>query len=111
MAWELSREGRRTVVIERGLIGGSCPNIAWLPSKNVIHSAKTADLVQHAAEYGQLTKPAGTDLAGVLQRKRKMVDGLIEIHRKRFAANGLEFLLCGGRFVAPRAAKAIVCSY
>jgi pyruvate/2-oxoglutarate dehydrogenase complex dihydrolipoamide dehydrogenase (E3) component len=102
MAWELARQGRRTVVVERGLIGGSCPNIACLPSKNVIHSAKIADLVQHAAEYGQLSKPAGTEMAGVLRRKRKMVDDLVEIHRKRFAANGLEFLLGEGRFVAPR---------
>ncbi|HEY2529468.1 MAG TPA: mercuric reductase [Xanthobacteraceae bacterium] len=102
LAWELAREGRRTVVVERGLIGGSCPNIACLPSKNVIHSAKVADLVRHAAEYGQRSKPAGTEMTAVLQRKRKMVDGLVEIHRKRFAANGLEFLLGDGHFLSPR---------
>src|SRR6266478_8225421 len=53
LAWELAREGHRTVVVERALIGGSCPNIACLPSKNVIHSAKVADLVRHAADYGE----------------------------------------------------------
>jgi hypothetical protein len=41
-------------------------------------------------------------MAGVRWRKRGMVDGLVEIHRKRFAADGLEFLLGDGRFVAPR---------
>jgi pyruvate/2-oxoglutarate dehydrogenase complex dihydrolipoamide dehydrogenase (E3) component len=102
MAWELARQGRRTAVIERGLIGGSCPNIACLPSKNVIHSAKVADLVRHGKAYGLQTGPAATDMAGVRQRKRAMVEGLIEIHRKRFAADGLEFLLGEGRFVAPR---------
>jgi pyruvate/2-oxoglutarate dehydrogenase complex dihydrolipoamide dehydrogenase (E3) component len=101
IAWELARQGRRTVVVERGLIGGSCPNIACLPSKNVIHSAKVADLVRHAADYGQRTGPAATDMAGVRQRKRAMVDGLIDIHRKRFAAHGLEFVLGEGRFIAP----------
>jgi pyruvate/2-oxoglutarate dehydrogenase complex dihydrolipoamide dehydrogenase (E3) component len=50
IAWELAREGRRTVVVERGLIGGSCPNIECLPSKNVIYSAKVADLVRHGKE-------------------------------------------------------------
>jgi pyruvate/2-oxoglutarate dehydrogenase complex dihydrolipoamide dehydrogenase (E3) component len=102
IAWELARQGRRTIVIERALIGGSCPNIACLPSKNVIHSAKIADFSRHAAEYGQLTAPAATDMSGVRRRKRDMIDGLVEIHRKRFEANGLEFLLGDGRFVGPR---------
>lgn len=102
LAWELAGQGRPTVVIERGLIGGACPNIACLPSKNVIHTAKVADLVRHGKEYGQRTGPVATDMAGVRRRKREMVDGLVEIHRKRFAADGLEFLLGEGRFVAPR---------
>src|SRR4051812_13468435 len=102
IAWELARQGQRTVVVERALIGGSCPNIACLPSKNVINSAKVAELVRRAASYGQRTGPVATDMADVRARKREMVDGLVEIHRKRFASNGLEFLLGVGRFVAPR---------
>src|SRR6266850_4541607 len=65
IAWELARQGRRTVVVERALIGGSCPNIACLPSKNEIRSAKVAHLFRHAAEYGQRTGLAGTDMSGV----------------------------------------------
>lgn len=102
VAWEMAKSGRRTVVIERALIGGSCPNIACMPSKNVIRSAKIAELVRHAAEYGLRTGPSTTDMDGVRQRKREMVEGMISIHRTRFAANGLEFVLCDGRFVAPR---------
>lgn len=110
IAWELARQGRPTVVIERGLIGGACPNIACLPSKNVIQSAKVADLVRHGKEYGQRTGPVATDMAGVRRRKREMVDGLVEIHRKRFAADGLEFLLGEGRFVAPRTIEVSIAS-
>ena len=102
IAWELARQGRRTVVVERALIGGSCPNVACLPSKNVIRSAKVAHLLRHAAEYGQRTGPVATDIAGVRRRKREMVDGMVESHRKRFAENGVEFLLGEGRFVGPR---------
>jgi pyruvate/2-oxoglutarate dehydrogenase complex dihydrolipoamide dehydrogenase (E3) component len=40
-AWTFAQRGQR-VVIERKYIGGSCPNIASSPSKNVIHSAKVA---------------------------------------------------------------------
>src|SRR4051812_26442996 len=101
IAWELARQGRRTVVVERALIGGSCPNIACLPSKNMIYSGKVAEMVRHAAEYGQRTAPVATDMAAVRRRKREMVNGLLELHRKRFGSNGLEFVLGEGRFVEP----------
>src|SRR5262249_51965076 len=48
LAWS----GRRTVVVERKWIGDSCPNVNCLPSKNEIWSAKVADLVHHAAKFG-----------------------------------------------------------
>src|SRR3981081_484001 len=102
IAWELARSGQRVAVVERGLIGGSCPNIAWLPSKNLIHSAKVVELVRHAATFGVRLGPWPLDMAGVRQRKRDMVDGLIAIHKARFAVDGLDFILGEGRFVAPR---------
>ena len=106
IAWELAQQGRPVVVIERALIGGSCPNIACLPSKNVIRSAKVADLVSHAASYGVRTEAATVEMEGVRQRKREMVDGMIAIHRKKFAAPNLEFLLAEGFLVGPRTVEA-----
>jgi pyruvate/2-oxoglutarate dehydrogenase complex dihydrolipoamide dehydrogenase (E3) component len=102
VAWELAKQGRPVLVIERALIGGSCPNVACLPSKNVIRSAKVADLVGRAADYGVRTSRPWTDMEGVRKRKRDMVAGMVDIHRKRFAAPGIEFVLGEGRFVAPR---------
>src|SRR5882757_887768 len=103
IAWELARQGQRVAVVERGLIGGSGPNIACLPSKNLVHSAKVADLIRHASTFGLRLGPWTLDMAGVRQRKREMVDGLIAIHQARFAVDGLEFILGAGRFVAPKA--------
>jgi hypothetical protein len=102
IAWELAQAGSRTAVIERGLVGGSCPNVAYMPSKNVIRSAKVAELFGHAKDFGVRTWPSTTDMEAVRRRKREMVEGLIGIHRTRFAANGLEFILGDGRFVGPR---------
>src|ERR1700736_5154925 len=102
IAWDLARSGQRVAVVEKGLIGGSCPNIACLPSKNIIHSAKVVDLVRHAATFGLRLGPWTSDMAGVRQCKRDMVDGLVAIHKARFAADGLDFILGEGRFVAPR---------
>jgi pyruvate/2-oxoglutarate dehydrogenase complex dihydrolipoamide dehydrogenase (E3) component len=38
LTWTMAQAGHRTAVVERKYIGGSCPNIACLPSKNVIRS-------------------------------------------------------------------------
>jgi pyruvate/2-oxoglutarate dehydrogenase complex dihydrolipoamide dehydrogenase (E3) component len=40
IAWTMAKQGKRVGLIKRKYVGGSCPNIACLPSKNVIHSAK-----------------------------------------------------------------------
>jgi Pyridine nucleotide-disulphide oxidoreductase len=45
LTWTMAQAGHRTAVVERKYIGGSCPNIACLPSKNVIRSAKAHILV------------------------------------------------------------------
>ena len=102
IAWELARGGQRVAVVEKGLIGGSCPNIACLPSKNMIHSAKIVELVRHASTFGLTLGPWTVDMAGVQQRKRELVNGLVATHKARFAADGLEFILGEGRFIAPR---------
>src|SRR5205823_15073507 len=51
IAWTLAKEGHRVASIERKYIGGSCPNIACLPSKNVIHSAKVASYFRRSEEF------------------------------------------------------------
>jgi hypothetical protein len=57
LAWYMGRSGRRTAVVERQSMGGSCPNIACLPSKNQIWSARVAHLAHHAAHFGTATGP------------------------------------------------------
>ncbi|HEX3762512.1 MAG TPA: FAD-dependent oxidoreductase [Kofleriaceae bacterium] len=106
LAWELAGHGQPVVVIERGLIGGSCPNIACLPSKNVIHSAQIANFANHAAEYGVHTQAVTVAMEGVRARKRDMVDAEIAFHRERFAMPHLTFVLAEGRLVGPRTVEA-----
>src|SRR3989440_7678664 len=86
LAWHLASSGRRTAVVERKWIGGSCPNVNCLPSKNEVWSAKVADLVHHAAQFGAGPCPAVIDMARVRQRKRDMVEGLVAMHLERYKA-------------------------
>jgi pyruvate/2-oxoglutarate dehydrogenase complex dihydrolipoamide dehydrogenase (E3) component len=102
LSWSLSREGKRTAVVERKYIGGSCPNVACLPSKNVIHSAEVAWLAKRHQEFGIQTGPISIDMAGVYARKRNMVDDLIRFHLDQYHASGAELILGEGTFVAPR---------
>ena len=76
LSWHLAASGRRTAVVERKWIGGSCPNVNCLPSKNEVWSAKVVDLIHHAAKFGLATSPAGPDMGRIRQRKRDMVEGL-----------------------------------
>src|SRR5437879_12077473 len=69
LAWTMAAAGHRTAVVERRLIGGSCPNIACLPSKNIIHSAKVRSFTARAAEFGGHIESAATQLARGRARK------------------------------------------
>src|SRR5215472_12095350 len=75
LAWTLAKQGQKTVVVERSMIGGSCVNVACLPSKNVIYSAKAVSLVHPTTDLGVVTGSMLVDMAGVARHKRQMVDG------------------------------------
>lgn len=102
MAWTMAKGGQRTAVVERKYVGGSCPNVACLPSKTVIHSAKVASLIGRHREFGIETGPVAVDMAGVYARKRDIVKGIIQVHLDKYHAAGAELIFGDGTFVAPR---------
>jgi len=102
LAWHMARAGRRTAVVERRWIGGSCPNINCMPSKNEIHSAKVASLARQGAAYGVKTERVMIDMTTVRDRKRAMVDQSIAAHLRNFESSGAELIMGSGRFVAPK---------
>ncbi len=102
VAWTMAQEGQRTAVVERKYIGGSCPNTACLPSKNIIHTAKVASLFGRHQEFGIQAENIAVNMAGVFARKRKMVDGIVQVHLDKYRASGDELIIGEGKFVAPR---------
>ena len=105
-AWTFAGEGQRVVVLDRRYIGGSCPNIACLPSKNVIHSAKVAEYVRHSEEFGISVGDFGIDMFVVRGRKRRMVTGMNEMYLDNYKKTGAEFVFATGRFVGPKTVEA-----
>ncbi len=102
LAWHLARSGQRTANVERRWIGGSCPNIACMPSKNEMWSARMAHIARHAGEFGTSTGPVSTDVAAVRARKRTMVWREVEFHLAQYKASGAELIMGSGRFVGPK---------
>ena len=100
-AWTFAAEGQRVAVIERRYIGGSCPNIACLPSKNIIHSAKIASYVRRSEEFGVPKKEFTVNMHAVRERKRSMVSGWNAVYLDNYKKSGAEFILGSGRFIGP----------
>ena len=105
IAWTLAKQGSRVSSIERKYIGGSCPNIACLPSKNVIHSAKVASYFQRGEEFGILADKWTVSMPGVRARKRQMVEDLVQMHLDNFRRTKAELVMGEGRFIADRTLK------
>src|SRR6202521_3873851 len=102
LAWHLAQSGQQTVVVERRWMGGSCPNINCLPSKNEIWSAGVAHSGRRAGAFGVTTGPISVDMAQVAKRKRDMVAGLVTFHLERYRASGAELIMGSARVVAPK---------
>src|SRR5580692_2243290 len=101
-AWTFAGAGKSVAVIDRKYIGGSCPNIACLPSKNIVHSAKVASYFRRSSEFGIACDRYTINMSGVRERKRKMVSGLNEMYLENYRKTGAQFICGTGRFIAPR---------
>src|SRR5580692_7200471 len=106
LAWTFAGRGQRVAVVERKYVGGSCPNIACLPSKNVIHTAQVAHNVRHSEEFGISIDRFQIDMPAVRNRKRKMVQGLVDTHLALYQQSGAELIMASGRFVGPKIIEA-----
>jgi pyruvate/2-oxoglutarate dehydrogenase complex dihydrolipoamide dehydrogenase (E3) component len=102
VAWHMAQSGRRTAVVESRWVGGSCPNIACMPSKNEIASAKVAHVARSGRHHGTLTGSVTVDMATVRARKREMVDRQIAKHLQIYRTSGAELIMGSGRFLAPK---------
>jgi pyruvate/2-oxoglutarate dehydrogenase complex dihydrolipoamide dehydrogenase (E3) component len=106
LAKALAGAGRRTALIEREHIGGTCVNVGCTPTKTMVASARVAYLVRRAADYGVRTASVSVDMAAVRGRKRAIVaraNGGSE--RGVLRTEGLRLYRGAARFTAPRAVE------
>lgn len=108
LAWTFAGQGQRVAVVERKYVGGSCPNIACLPSKNVIHTAQFAHDVRRSEEFGVTIDTSRINMSAVRDRKRRMVQGLVDTHLALYKQSGAELIMAVGRFVGRKTIEAIL---
>jgi pyruvate/2-oxoglutarate dehydrogenase complex dihydrolipoamide dehydrogenase (E3) component len=102
LAWHLAQSGRRVATVERRWVGGSCPAVACMPSKNEVWSARVAYLTRHADQFGTMTTGVKTNMERVRERKQKMVEREIAFHLNAYKSSGAELIMGSARFVAPK---------
>jgi pyruvate/2-oxoglutarate dehydrogenase complex dihydrolipoamide dehydrogenase (E3) component len=108
LAWDLGRSGKKIAVVERRWVGGSCPAVACLPSKNELWSARVAHLVRNAAHFGTLVDAVKTDMHAVRRRKQDMIDREIALHLNAYRESGAELIMGSGRFVGPKSIEVVL---
>lgn len=100
----LAQAGRKTAIIEREHVGGTCINEGCTPTKTMIASARVAYLAQRSVDYGVHTGAISVDLAKVRQRKRDIVDSFRTGSQQRIeAADGVDLIFGAARFTGDKA--------
>lgn len=99
---KLAQSGQRVALIEKGMVGGSCINVACIPTKTMVKSAKVAELARRAEEFGIRVTLHDSGVEGVRKRKRAVVSEMVARNQAMFDRSGMTFLLGAARFVGPR---------
>ncbi|MBN9518324.1 FAD-dependent oxidoreductase [bacterium] len=107
LAWSMASAGKRTAVVERRYVTGSCPSIACLPSKYLIHGAKVTSYFRRGAEFGIVPGDWKVEMSAVRDGKRKMVDAMVVRNQDFYRESGAELVMGQGRFVGPRTIEVV----
>jgi pyruvate/2-oxoglutarate dehydrogenase complex dihydrolipoamide dehydrogenase (E3) component len=100
-AGALSKAGRKTALIERAFVGGTCVNYGCTPTKTMIASAEAAYIARRGADYGVITGPISIDMAKVRERKRAVVELWRSGSEHGIQEDGIELIHGQARFMGP----------
>jgi pyruvate/2-oxoglutarate dehydrogenase complex dihydrolipoamide dehydrogenase (E3) component len=100
---QLGKAGRKTAVIERAHVGGTCINVGCTPTKTMVASARVAYLARRAGDYGVRATVSGVDMAAVRKRKSAIVESWRAGGQRQLESTPNVSLLFGeARFTGPK---------
>ncbi|WP_371152089.1 dihydrolipoyl dehydrogenase family protein [Buchananella felis] len=103
LAMSAAKTGQSVVMVERDKIGGTCINVACIPTKTLVGSARLLAAMRTASEHGiEADGEPRMNLTLLREHVHGVVGAMVAAHKQMFAAPGLDFVLASARFVAPR---------
>ena len=102
LAWKLARSGKKVAVVERRWVGGSCPAVACMPSKNELWSARVSHVVRQRVGVRHAHRRCQDGHGQGPERKRAMIEREIAFHLQAYKESGAELIMGSGRFVGPK---------
>ena len=103
LARALASSGRRTALVEREHVGGTCINEGCTPTKTMVASARVAYLARRGADYGVQTGPISVNLSRVRERKQAVVDSFRNGSQRLLeSTDNLNLIFGDGRFTGER---------
>src|ERR1700761_1650101 len=101
LARALAEAGKKTAMIERKDVGGTCINRGCTPTKTMVASARVAYLARRAADYGVGVGPVAIDMVKVRERKRAIVASFRQGNEKRLEKANVELIRGEASFTGP----------
>ncbi|MFF3562520.1 dihydrolipoyl dehydrogenase family protein [Streptomyces sp. NPDC002574] len=102
LAMDRARAGQRVAMVERGMIGGTCINVACIPTKSLVASARARRVVTRARQLGLIAEAPVVSAESLREHKNGVVDGMVSLNHRQFLDSGMDFVLGRARFVAER---------
>jgi pyruvate/2-oxoglutarate dehydrogenase complex dihydrolipoamide dehydrogenase (E3) component len=102
LAGALTAAGKKTALIERKDVGGTCINTGCTPTKTMVASARVAYLARRSADYGVDVTGIAIDMGRVRERKRAIVTSFRGGNEKRLEKAHVELIRGEASFTAPR---------
>lgn len=104
LAMDLAKAGQRVAMVERGMIGGTCINVACIPTKTLVTSARALRTLRQARDLGMIAD-GHPDLNLLRAHKNGVVEGMVAGNRKMFLDSGMDLVIGTARFIGPRTAN------
>ncbi|MGW4789533.1 FAD-dependent oxidoreductase, partial [Streptomyces sp. NPDC004230] len=103
LAMDRASAGKKVVMVERGMIGGTCINVACIPTKSLVTSARALRAYRRGREFGLIAEtPAHADLDLLRDHKEGVVAGMVAFNHKSFIDSGMDFVIGEATFIAER---------
>jgi len=100
-AIKASQMGKKVVLIEKGLLGGTCLNVGCIPTKTLISHAHVLHMVKNATHFGIDVKGFEVDYSKSVKRKDEVIDKIRKSLEGLIKANQIEIVLGAAEFVSP----------